>query len=120
MIEFRCVHCSELLQAPPNLAGERMECPHCGNLSPVPARAGGSGGAGPAPACSRVMYVVLGIFLGALGVHNFVAGRTGPGIAQLLITLLLGWLFLPLIAVWIWVIVELCTVKHDARGILMS
>ena len=37
---------------------------------------------------SKVAAGVLGILLGALGVHNFYMGHTGKGIAQLLITLL--------------------------------
>ena len=36
---------------------------------------------------SRVVYVILGIFLGVLGIHNFYEGRTYCGIAQLLTTL---------------------------------
>ena len=37
---------------------------------------------------SRVCAGLLGIFLGAFGVHNFYLGYTGKAIAQLLITLL--------------------------------
>ena len=65
---------------------------------------------------SRLAYILLGIFLGGLGVHNFYAGYTSKGIIQLLITLLVGWLVLPAIGVGIWVIIELCTVTTDAQG----
>ena len=68
------------------------------------------------PAKSRITYIVLGLLFGCLGVHNFYAGYTGKAIAQLLITLLLGWLVLPLAAVGIWAIVEMCTVTEDASG----
>lgn len=64
----------------------------------------------------RTAYVLLGLFLGGLGIHNFYAGYTNKAVAQLLITLLAGWLILPLIAVWIWVLVEICTVTKDAQG----
>ena len=37
---------------------------------------------------SKVAAGILGILLGAFGVHNFYLGYTGKGIAQLLITLL--------------------------------
>ena len=65
---------------------------------------------------SRVVYILLGIFLGFLGIHNFYAGYVGRGVAQLLICLLLGWLVIPLFAVFIWIIVEVCVVNKDAQG----
>jgi TM2 domain-containing membrane protein YozV len=65
---------------------------------------------------SRTAFVLLGIFLGGLGIHNFFAGYTAKGVIQLLITLLLGWLIIPLIGVWNWVIIEVCTVTADAAG----
>lgn len=65
----------------------------------------------------RIAYVLLGVFLGALGVHNFYAGYVGRGVAQLLITLFLFWLVVPLVAVWIWTIVEVITVTADAKGV---
>lgn len=37
---------------------------------------------------SKIAAGLFGIFLGALGVHNFYLGHIGKGIAQLLITLL--------------------------------
>jgi TM2 domain-containing membrane protein YozV len=66
---------------------------------------------------TRTVYIVLGIFLGGLGIHNFYAGRTGAAITQLLLTLF-SWvlLFIPLLAVWIWVLVEICTVTKDGKG----
>ena len=70
-----------------------------------------------ANAKSRISYILLGIFLGCLGIHNFYAGYTGRAIAQLLITLLTGWLVLPWLAVWLWGIVEVCTIRVDAHGV---
>jgi TM2 domain-containing membrane protein YozV len=41
---------------------------------------------------SKVAAGVLGILLGALGIHNFYLGYTGKAVAQLLITVLTcGW-----------------------------
>jgi len=65
---------------------------------------------------SRVAYILLGLFLGGLGVHNFYAGYTGKGVAQLLLTLLLFWTIVVPIAVTIWIIIEVCTVDRDAFG----
>lgn len=74
---------------------------------------------------SRLAYILLGLFLGVWGVHNFYAGRTGPGIAQLLITLLsiplmfvcVGFftIFIP----WIWAIVDIIVVDRDANDVPM-
>ncbi len=64
---------------------------------------------------SRLAYILLAVFLGSLGIHNFYAGYKGKGIAQLLITLLsFTALSLP---VWIWAIVEACVVERDAKGV---
>lgn len=72
------------------------------------------------PKCGRATYVVLAFFLGMFGVHNFVAGRSGVGAAQLLITLLTGWLIFPLAIVGIWVLVEMFAVSTDGNGVRMS
>lgn len=60
-----------------------------GGRQTPPANAAYHPGAGAPPTGkSRVAAGVLGILLGALGVHNFYLGRTALGVAQLLITLL--------------------------------
>lgn len=63
---------------------------------------------------SRTSYVLLGVFLGALGVHNFYAGYTKRAVGQLLLTLF-SFFFLSWIA-WIWAVVEVCIVKQDGDG----
>jgi TM2 domain-containing membrane protein YozV len=68
------------------------------------------------PPKSRVAYILLGLFLGGLGVHNFYAGYSSKGVTQLLLTLLLFWTIVVPIAVSIWIIVEICTVDRDAYG----
>jgi TM2 domain-containing membrane protein YozV len=94
-------------------------CIHCGSATGVgPVPTGGIGAV--ADAKSRVTYILLGVLLGGLGIHNFYAGYTAKAVTQLLITLLTGWLIVPLIAVWIWVIVEVCTIKADSRGVAFA
>jgi TM2 domain-containing membrane protein YozV len=67
---------------------------------------------------SRTTYIVLGIFLGALGIHNFYAGYTGRAVGQLCLTVLtLGYLG---IASWIWAIIEICIVEKDSTGLNFS
>lgn len=56
---------------------------------------------------SSLVAGLLAIFVGALGVHNFYLGYTSKAVAQLLLTLLGGWLCgLGAIAAAIWAIVE--------------
>jgi TM2 domain-containing membrane protein YozV len=74
----------------------------------------------------RVIYVLLAIFLGELGIHNFFAGYTNRAILQLvtclvvipltaLITCGVGLLlYFPL---KVWAIIEACTVTQDANGV---
>lgn len=70
---------------------------------------------------SRTVYVLLGILLGGLGIHNFYAGHHVRGAAQLLLTVVLGWwLIIPLIFVGIWVLVEVFTVTEDGQGRRLS
>lgn len=65
----------------------------------------------------RLTYILLGILLGVIGVHNFYAGYTFKGLAQLLISTIVP----PIVfIVFIWVIFELFTVKKDAKGVQFS
>jgi len=67
---------------------------------------------------SRTTYIVLGIFLGALGVHNFYAGYVGRAVGQLCLTVLtLGYLG---IISWIWAIIEICIVEKDSTDLNFS
>ena len=66
---------------------------------------------------SRVTYILLGLFLGGLGIHNFYAGRSGAGVVQLLLTLFLSWLVFPIFIVGLWVLIELFVVKTDGKGV---
>jgi TM2 domain-containing membrane protein YozV len=67
---------------------------------------------------SRSTYIVLGIFLGALGIHNFYAGYVGRAVAQLCLSVLT--LFYMALVSWIWAIVEICIVEKDSAGIRFS
>ena len=70
------------------------------------------------PSKSKVAFVLLGVLLGSLGIHNFYIGRTKQGVIQLLITVLSAGMLS--IASWIWAIVDICTVNADARGVPLS
>ena len=71
----------------------------------------------PHPQKSRTTYIVLGLFLGSFGIHNFYAGYTGRAVAQLCLTMMsivLGFVF---IIAWIWAIVEICVVDKDSAAV---
>jgi TM2 domain-containing membrane protein YozV len=68
---------------------------------------------------SRGAYIVLGLFLGCFGIHNFYAGYVGRGIAQLLITLFLGWLVIGFFITGLWALIEIISVNTDAHGLRM-
>ncbi|MGA0133495.1 MAG: GYF domain-containing protein [Opitutales bacterium] len=67
-----------------------------------------------ANAKDRVAYVLLAVLLGC-GIHNLYAGYNTKGIIQLLVSFLscgILWLFM-----WIWAVIEACTVTQDANGV---
>lgn len=89
------------------------------SASPSPGaspRLGRSGAVLVKPQKSRGVYILLGLFLGGLGVHNFYVGRYGSAVAQLLIALALGWLIVPLLFLGLWVLIEMFVVKNDGDG----
>jgi len=66
----------------------------------------------------RTTYIVLGVFLGMFGAHNFYAGYTGKAVGQLCLSVLT--VFYLAIVSWIWAIVEICIVDKDSTGIQFS
>jgi predicted Zn finger-like uncharacterized protein len=83
------------------------------------------------PPKSRLAYILLALFIGGLGIHNFYVGRTGAGIGQLClfffnitmivfgactmgVTLILA--AIGLLAKFIWVVVEIIVVTEDGDG----
>jgi TM2 domain-containing membrane protein YozV len=69
---------------------------------------------------NRFCFILLALFLGIFGVHNFYAGYNGRGLTQLLITCLLGWLVVPAALVVMWNILEIIMVEKDADGVYMN
>lgn len=87
-------------------------CSRCGALT----RDAGVAGRGGV-AKSRTVYILFGVLLGFFflpGIHNLYAGYIGRGLTQLLLTVCTCWiLWLP---IYIWAIVEVCTVEYDSDG----
>lgn len=72
----------------------------------------------PPEAKKKMTFVMLGIFLGALGVHNFYAGYHGKATVQLCLSVLTIGYGSPM--AWLWAVIEICTVNQDSRGIQFS
>lgn len=68
---------------------------------------------------SRAAYIVLGLFLGGLGIHNFYAGHTSRGVIQLLLNLFLFWTIIVPVGIGIWVLIEVIAVDSDGYGYRM-
>jgi TM2 domain-containing membrane protein YozV len=72
-----------------------------------------------ATAKDRVAYVLLAVFLGGIGIHNFYAGFTSRGTVQLLVGIFGGLITcgIATFGIHIWAIVEAVTVEQDANGV---
>ena len=57
------------------------------------------------------LYIILAIFFGLLGMHNFYAGYTGKFFVQLILSLT----GIGAIVVLFWVILDIIFVRQDAR-----
>jgi TM2 domain-containing membrane protein YozV len=75
------------------------------------------GGVYVAPPKQRLIFVLLGVFLGMFGAHNFYAGYYGRGAAQAAITVCT--IFTGSLISWIWALVEVCVVTRDRRNVPM-
>ena len=69
---------------------------------------------------SKVVYCILALTLGVLGIHDFYAGYAGRGVWKLIIAVGLGWLIIPLIPLYIWVLYDICTTYQDKEGKLFE
>jgi len=63
---------------------------------------------------SRTTYILLALFLGSLGIHNFYSGHKKHGFIKLGLLVACG---LGLVVNPIWSIVEMITVKQDSEGV---
>ena len=79
-------------------------CPNCGKEikdgGDVCLECGKLQNTKPEGAKSKVVAGLLGIFVGALGIHNFYLGYNGKALAQLLMTLLSFGLLGAVSAIW--------------------
>ena len=98
----RCPYCGETVPA------TSQKCSHCGEW--LITRYGKS----------WVKTYLLCSLLGYFGVHNFYNGKTGPAVAQLILTLTVFGSFISLIWVFIDLIMILCDAYTDSNGLKLS
>lgn len=139
---YYCPYCKQKLECDESLAGATLNCPACNEVitpkKPAPqirvARDQGvtvnvmGNNFRNAPADTskkRWVYILLGIFLGEWGVHNFYAGYTKEGLGQIglmmffMATLLADAPVLCVmtgIAIGAWSIVNIAFRDKDAKG----
>ncbi len=135
--ETKCPHCDASLTAQTGWVGMISECPACKqnftitqessaepppmpplpeipDVPPVPKTENNM----PHTEYSnktRIAYLLLGIFLGAWGIHDFYAGYTQRGIIKVIIAVLGCCLWGGTVS-WIWAIVDVCTIREDVNG----
>lgn len=117
---MQCLYCGN------DIPSDASNCPSCGASVPDNVRQtyGPTSPVHPSPvqheagqdsAKSLIAYILLGVFLGCLGAHNFYAGYTGKATAQLLITILSCGVAFWIPLIWAWY--EISTVNQDAKGV---
>jgi hypothetical protein len=68
----------------------------------------------------RIIFVLLGICFGFLGLHNFYARHFRMGILQLSLSSICAVLGVGVIVVWLWAMVETILVWRDPKGLPMT
>lgn len=105
-------------------------CPNCGQPTPMGTQVCMNCGVAVNSAAysvkgdkSKVVAGLLGIFIGALGIHNFYLGYTGKGVAQVLISVLSCGILSPVSAIWGLVegiMILTGSIERDAAGNLLK
>ncbi len=66
---------------------------------------------------NRIAYILLALFFGSLGIHNFYVGRIKQGLLQLILTALGLFTFgITSLIAWIWALIDAVTVKANGSG----
>lgn len=103
--EMFCHSCGAVIKSAAEI------CPKCG------VRQSGNSRSSDQEQKERTPFILLGVFLGCFGAHNFYAGYSGKAVAQLLITLLSCFVLSPVSTIW--AIIEVITITEDANGVAL-
>ena len=75
-----CINCGTQME------DSQQFCPSCGAKQDG-VGTGANVASGDPEAKSKLVAGLLGLFLGAWGIHNFYLGNTGRGVAQIIVTI---------------------------------
>ena len=67
----------------------------------------------------RLVFALLAVFAGFLGVHNFYARQWLTGLLQLLLSVATALMGFGVLASWLWAMVEAVVVRKDGHGVQM-
>jgi TM2 domain-containing membrane protein YozV len=65
----------------------------------------------------KILFIILAILFGYLGLHNIYIGMINKGLFQLLVTSFLWFTVIVPLIIWIWSIYEVITIREDHRGL---
>lgn len=68
---------------------------------------------------NRLVFALLAVFAGFVGLHNFYARQWLTGLLQLLLSVATYLMGFGILAAWVWAIVEAIFVRKDGNGIDM-
>ncbi len=153
-MKTNCPHCGQHFEVEKELTGRSVECSSCGKpftiSAPEPTKRCPMCGEEilavakkckhcgeylddsnqPVQKKSRAVFILLGLFFGGLGIHNFYIGRTATGLWEALIGVIGAGIFgvcifngipynlgsLMLGTLTLWILWEIFTTTQDAAG----
>lgn len=153
-MKTNCPHCGQHFEVEEELTGRSVECSSCGKpftiSAPEPTKRCPMCGEEilavakkcrycgeylddsnqPVQKKSRAVFILLGLFFGGLGIHNFYIGRTSTGLWEALIGVIGAGIFgacifngipynlgsLMLGTLTLWILWEIFTTTQDAAG----
>lgn len=121
MDDVECPYCAEKIKR------KAIKCKHCGSSlnesesSDFKELYFKRNHASNGQSRNRGIYIILALFFGYLGVHNFYAGYYGKGAMQLLITLIacIFGVWIGFIVPALWALVEVFAITEDANSVRM-
>jgi len=100
-------------QEPSSSQTDIIICPYCGGKISISSQ--NNYACQNSTSKNRITYILLAVFFGMFGVHNFYAGHTSRAVAQLCITIFS--VFVLSFVSQIWSLFEIIYVKVDGQGI---